>query len=52
MSLVKKKSLGSGNVWIGGLVGLVDDRILIGVKTKVVGSCALIRLRWRMISVV
>ena len=35
---------GSGNVWVGCLVGLVDSWMLRGVKTKVVGPCAHRRL--------
>ena len=30
--------------WLGVLVGLVDSRVLRGVKTKVVGSCTPRRL--------
>ena len=35
---VKQMGLGSGNLWIGDLIGLVDGRMLRGVETKVVGS--------------
>ena len=30
----------SGNVWVGCLVGFMDNWMIIDVETKVVGSCA------------
>ena len=37
--LVHHTGPGSGNEWVTCLMGLVDDRVLRGVETKVVGSC-------------